>query len=75
MHFRKSEKSKIFRKESGAGDVPKPPRLQEGTSVSTLTLGNGTPTAKHFENTGCYSESSKGMLKNIPTHGEKGSLL
>ena len=31
-------------------DFSKPPRLQ-GTSVSTLTLGDATPTAKHFENT------------------------
>ena len=41
----------MFWKESGAGDIPKPSRLQEGRSVSTLTLGNTTPTAKHFENT------------------------
>ena len=31
--------------------ILKPPRLQEGTSVSTLTLGNAMPIAQHFENT------------------------
>ena len=30
------------------GNFPKPVRLQ-GTAVSTLTLSNATPTAKHFE--------------------------
>ena len=50
MHFRESEKSKFFAKrvEGGGGMLPN----HQGTSVSTLTLGNATPTTKHFENTG-----------------------
>ena len=50
MHFRESKKSNLFGKRvGGGGDVPKPPT--KGTSVSTLTVGNATLTAKHFENT------------------------
>ena len=60
--FSRVRKVNIFGKEGGVGIIPKPVRLQ-GTSVSMLTLGNPTATAKHFENTGIYRSNAEKILK------------